>query len=62
MDHIFLPFLKIAVTYPVFQSEGNWFKLYEVSNNIFRGSIIVRVVIHTIYVDVDYQDLEILLL
>jgi len=21
-----LPFLKIAVTYPVFQSEGNWFK------------------------------------
>jgi len=35
----FVTFLKIAVTYPVFQSEVNWFKLYEVSSNIFRGSI-----------------------
>jgi len=32
-----LPFLKIAVMYPDFQSAGNWFNLYEVSNNIFSS-------------------------
>jgi len=61
MDHINVTFIKIAVMYPVFQSEGNWFKLYEVSNNILEG-VLVHVVIHTIYVDVNYQDLEILLI
>jgi len=34
---ILLPFLKIAVIWAYFHSAGNWFNLYEVSNNIFNG-------------------------
>jgi len=54
-----LPFLKPAVMCPVFQSEGNWFNLYETSNNILEG-VLVRVVTRTVCVDECYQGLEIL--
>ena len=41
---------------PFFQSQGNWFSLYEVSNNILEG-ILARIVIRTVFVDECYQDL-----